>query len=369
MFEPKPSVCVDSCLDLKPFACHFEARLDFSRSALFFFEMLQCSVDKTSLDERYKDGDGELCPDAFFCYLTKYDVDDATRVSNELLSMSFDCLCRSGWKVPSQVYVAIDYSNEETWSVKDIYVHKKLGKKDIGSRRVHRYASIALVCRGLRFTLAIVPVKKNDPGWDVVRRLLLLARNMVRIDCVLLDREFYDSEVYQMINDLDMEYIGHVRKSKSMGRIYFESIQEGERNASYLMNALKPIRQEIELYFKDSDEDDDYDYMILTSNKLVTPLEIDLLFDAYIARWNIENTYTEAKQFKAKTNTVQHAYRLILYSLSHLLANLLMIMRTTVKRFTKIRFTRSNMKKMVKHLLDGVTGPTKISIHLIINFP
>jgi Transposase DDE domain len=363
MFKPRPPVCVDSCLDLKPFAYRFMARLDFPRSSEYFFEMLSCSVDQSSLDGRYNDGEGELCPDAFFHHIRKFDVDDAARTCNELLKMSFECLCRSGWKVPDQVYVAIDFNNVETWAVKDVFVHKRLGKKETGSSRVHRYASVALVSLGFRFTLAVVPVKNTDPGWDVVRRLLRLARDMVHIDCVLLDREFYDSDVYQMIMDMGLEYIGHVRKSKKMGRIYFQAVLRGERNASYHINYAQSKRYEIELYFKDGEEDDNYDFMVITSNKQVTPFEIDLLFEAYEARWNIENTYCEAKQFKARTNTVQHAYRLILYTLSHLLANLLMIMRTQVKRFTRL-----NMKKMVKLLLDGTTGPIQISIHLIIDF-
>jgi IS4 transposase len=213
-----------------------------------------------------------------------------------------------------------------------------------------------------------VPVRNDDPGWDVVRRLLLLARRLVRIDGVLLDREFYDSEVYGMIEDMGLEFIGHVRKSKGMGRLYYEAIQMGERNASYMINAALSKKYEIELYFKDGDEEDDYDYMVLTSNKLVEPLDIDLLFDAYASRWNIENTYCEALQFKARTNTVQHAYRLILFVLSHLIANLLMIMRIVVKQVTNIRFSRSNMKKMLKRLAEGVTGSLNIGIHFKINF-
>jgi len=52
--------------------------------------------------------------------------------------------------------------------------------------------------------------------------------------------------------------------------------------------------------------------MVVTSNRTVSPFEISLLFEAYEKRWNIENTYCEAKQFLARTNTTQNAYRLIL---------------------------------------------------------
>lgn len=363
MFKPRPSVCVDSRVDLKPFACRFEARLDIPRSPLYFFELLHCSVDRTSLDERYKDGEGLLCPDSFFHHLKKFDVDDTVRLCNELLALSFQGLVESGWEKPGEVFVAVDYTNVETWAEKDVFIHKKLGKKEEGSSRVHRYATIALVYRGFRFTLAVVPVRNTDPGWDVVRRLLRLAQNHVQVDCVLLDREFYDTEVYQMIELLGLEYIGHVRRSKRMTRSYYESLQAGERSTGYMVNAAQLKRYEIELYFKDREEDDDYDFMVLTSNRLVSPFDVDLLFEAYGTRWNIENTYCEAKQFKAKTNTVQHAYRVILFVLSHLLANLLMIMRRQAKRFT-----RSNMKKMVRLLLQGVRGKIKISVHLFINF-
>jgi hypothetical protein len=282
-----------------------------------------------------------------------------------LLGLSFQGLLQSGWKAPVEVFVAIDYTNVETWAEKDVFVHKKLGKKEEGSSRVHRFATIALVYPGFRFTLALVPVRNTDPGWDVVRRLLRLVQNLVPVDCVLLDREFYDTEVYQIIELLSLEYIGHVRRSKRMTRYYYESLQTGERSSSYLVNAALSKRYEIELYFKEGEEGDDYDFMVLTSNRLVSPFEVDLLFEAYGTRWNIENTYSEANQFKAKTNTVQHAYRLILFALSHLIANLLVIMRRQVEQF---RFTRSNMKKMIGLLLRGVKGHVKISLHLIINF-
>lgn len=364
MFEPRPSVCVDSCLDLKPFACCFGGRLDFPRSPLFFFELLRCGVDNTSLDERYKDGDGTLCPDSFFYHLKQYTVEDASRMCNELLALSFQSLVRSGWKTPDEVFVAVDYTNVETWAEKDVFVHKKLGKKEWGSSRVHRFATVALVSSGFRFTLAIIPVKNTDPGWDVVRQLLRLATGLVRVDCVLLDREFYDTEVYQIVELLGLEYIGHVRRSKRTARYYYEALQTGEREASYMVNSALPKRYEIELYFKDGEEWNDYDFMVLTSNRLVSPIEVDLLFEAYESRWNIENTYCEAKQFRARTNTVQHAYRLILFVLSHLVANLLMVMRRHARLFT-----RSNMKNMVRLLLRGVRGPVKISLHLIVNFP
>jgi IS4 transposase len=283
------------------------------------------------------------------------------------LALSFQGLVESGWKAPEEVFVAVDYTNVETWAAKDVFVHKKLGKKEEGSSRVHRYATIALVYPGFRFTLAVVPVKNTDPGWDVVRRLLRLAQNLVRVDCVLMDREFYDTEVYQMIELLGLEYIGHVRRSKRMTRSYYESLHLGERSSSYMVNAALPKRYEIELYFKEGDDEDDYDFMVLTSNRLVSPLEVDLLFEAYGTRWNIENTFSEANQFRAKTNTVQHAYRLILFALSHLIANLLVIMRRQVKQY-RFRFTRSNMKKMIRLLIKGVKGHVKISLHLVINF-
>lgn len=285
---------------------------------------------------------------------------------NELISLSFRCLVHSGWKPPAEVFVAVDYTNVETWAEKDVFVHKKLGKKEWGACRVHRFATIALVYPGFRFTLAVVPVKNIDPGWDVVRRLLRLAREVVQVDCVLLDREFYDTEVYQMIDLLGLEYIGHVRRGKTMTRCYYEALLQGEQSSNYTVNAALPKRYEIELYFKEGEEDDDYDFMILTSNRLVSPLEVDLLFEAYDARWGIENTFSEANQFRAKTNTVQHSYRLILFALSHVLANLLMVMRRLVPQY---RFTRSNMKKMIKCLVQGKRGLVQISIHISINFP
>lgn len=366
MLSPIPPDYVDSCLDLKPFACCFKDRLDFPRSSMYFFELLSCCLDNLSLEARYSHGEGDLAPDAFFYHLKEYDMLETVRVCNELLKLSFDCLKNTGWKEEeSGVYVAVDFSNEMTWACKDVYVHKKLGKKETGSSRVHRYATVALVSRGFRFTLGVVPVKNTDPSWDVVRRLLLIAKDLVCVDLVLLDREFYDSDVFDVIESMGLEYVVHVRKSKGMKRAYIDSLLLGEREMTYTMNKALAVRKEINVYFKEACDEDDYDYMVITSNKMVTPFEIDMLFEAYETRWNIENTYKECKDFKAKTNTTQHTYRLILYMLRHLLVNLLMIIRhiEIVRGFSKL-----DMKNMMRILLKGVKGSFKISRHLIMNF-
>ena len=50
------------------------------------------------------------CVPTVFHHIMKYSVDDACEACNALLKLCFECLLSSGWKVPDNVYVAVDFN-------------------------------------------------------------------------------------------------------------------------------------------------------------------------------------------------------------------------------------------------------------------
>lgn len=70
------------------------------------------------------------------------------------------------------------------------------GKAKRGTSRFHTYATIYVVQRGERFTLALTYVSRDDSLTDVLERLLAQVRKTgIRIQFLLLDREFYNVDV------------------------------------------------------------------------------------------------------------------------------------------------------------------------------
>lgn len=82
------------------------------------------------------------------------------------------------------------------------------GKRKAGTTRFHCYATLYLLSRGRRFTLALTYVWKDDTHADVLRRLLEQAR---RIDLwpqyLLLDRGFYGLETVQYLKSVSCPFV------------------------------------------------------------------------------------------------------------------------------------------------------------------
>lgn len=69
-----------------------------------------------------------------------------------------------------------------------------------GSTHFHTYATVYAVRHGERFTLAMTYVWKDDTLRDVVRRLMQKVREIgVKIEFLLLDREFYSLDVVRYL--------------------------------------------------------------------------------------------------------------------------------------------------------------------------
>jgi IS4 transposase len=91
------------------------------------------------------------------------------------------------------------------------------------------------------------------------------------------------------------------------------------------------------------------DFVGMISNRDMTGMDVELLFQDYRLRWNIENSYKEAQTYRAKTNSRNHAYRILVYALSHLLMDL----QVLAKRIGKTTITRSDMELIITLLLTG----------------
>ena len=93
------------------------------------------------------------------------------------------------------------------------------GQEKASTHHHHAYATAYLVCKGRRFTLALLDVRHDTPWDEIVRTLLRLARKAVpAIRLVLLDRGFYSVAVVRYLQraryPFVMPMIGRGRSAK-----------------------------------------------------------------------------------------------------------------------------------------------------------
>jgi hypothetical protein len=351
-----PRVCHVGIACLYAFLVAFKKELDFPRAAEYFRMLIMCCSRGKSLSGYYRKY-GELAPDAFFVHMSRYDQERVVALCNRFFRMSFERLRKTGW-CPGKVVVAIDCNDEEHWGARDDHTLKTIGKKRVGSSKVYRFATVAIVDRGFKFTLGCIPVTGDDRPEETVRVLLEIARGMVDVDLVLMDRGYYNVDVLNMIEAMGLDYLVHVKKCPSTRRLFLESKNLGTWQASYTVNrTIRKRRKTIRLFFKEHPK---YEYMVLTSNKPVNDKEVFLFFETYRKRWGIENSYREKNEFKIKTSTTRHALRCLLYGLSHLFVNLLQI----IIEANKTVMTKDEMKDLLPDLVYGLHGTRTLAIDL-----
>lgn len=342
MRERNPPIVVSvGCVGLKPFLRAFDRLMGFPRAELFFRLLLECSLGGLSLEA--------LCnrkfesPDRLFFYMSRIEEERIAECVNMLLGSAFDVL-KKRWR-GRKVYVAIDYNDIEYYGRVDdrvFYTVKRNGSQ-YQKVKVLRYATIAVVARRFKFTLAVLPVKKTDKPENIVERLLLEAMKHVTIRTVLMDRGFYNSRVMTSVEALGLHYIIPIKRTRSMDLYYWLSTTTGKWHWKYHMNQGTRDDKEVTVYLK---EEAMTEYIGVVSNKDMGIMDAELLFQAYNLRWNQENSYKESTAYQLKTSSQNHSYRLLIYGISHFMMNLQGIAR----RINKARITTSDMK-LAFHIL------------------
>lgn len=82
------------------------------------------------------------------------------------------------------------------------------GKRERGTSRFHCYATLCVLHRGQRYTLAVTYVWKDDSYEQVVRRLLERAKSIgLKVRYLLLDRAFYNMAVVRCLQSIRCPFL------------------------------------------------------------------------------------------------------------------------------------------------------------------
>ena len=242
--------------------------------------------------------------------------------------------------------------NRGVWCGLDIHKIPWFGKKKdshvLGMERVrgtnfgHGYASIECVEPGKRFTMSALPLSQFTIKKKIISFLVNETRKHADISRLFLDREFFNIESINMLEELSTFFVIPAIKNKKINRI----IQEFKQNCQ---KSLPPYEKHYTLITKYTLKkgkdsaifalvvivesptcfDGEWNVFAYATNISVTKDNAVDIADSYRSRWGIETGYRVKERVRGKTCSPNYTIRLFLQLLSILFYNLWHICNVT----------------------------------------
>jgi hypothetical protein len=207
------------------------------------------------------------------------------------------------------VITAIDFTDIE-WYGEDIPFIVK-GKAKNGTKRFIRFATIAIVEDGKRFTLKVLPVTPLSAIEKIVKELITYAQRFVSLRVVLLDRGFYSNEAIKQIKKAKVKFVLPAKKYPKIK----EQMQTVYKNGPITYEMSKGETYTL-LVVKDEDTDKLLPYATNMTGKPST------IHEFYEHRFGIETQYRVKNKFFGKTCSKKYAVRYAFFILAVALYNL-----------------------------------------------
>jgi len=213
-----------------------------------------------------------------------------------------------------KVVVAIDCTDKPTYSKK-----KKEDKNIVGGKPkastcyFFRFATIQIADKKHPLTLYAMHCPKRTSNEIVIETLIREARKVVRIRCVLIDRGFYDTKVFNKLEELGMNYLmpsKHDDKTESMFERFLKS--DYESKPYFCMNKKQEYADFnlIMIRLPDGNE-----IGFVTNMRFIKIHRVSYYIKLYKKRWNIETGYRQQNLMLAKTCSINPSVRLFYLAL------------------------------------------------------
>ena len=326
--EPKPASFVNlGFLGLNFFVTLFSGCFGFPRAGMYCKLLLKCTLSAGSIES--------VCnrefesSDRLLFYMSKASVEQVKGFSCTVFKSVLKEL-KTYCDMSRGVWVAIDTHHVPYYGKDDCYVFRTVRRKGSRVRRVKvlKYITLSIVSRGFKYTIAALPLKNGEYLDEGVDSLLVMIKGMVRVKMVVMDKEFYNQRVLNVVEKHGLCYLVPVKWCLELDVLYWLSRQCGKWAWPYLMSkAEDPVtgkkltgdRKLITVYLQEISMGEYYGY---TTNRQVKRQSGGSLGNIYKLRWNIENSYKDAENYVVKTCSKNHAYRYLLFIISHLMTDL-----------------------------------------------
>ena len=242
-----------------------------------------------------------------------------------------------------------------------------------GTSRFHAYATLAVLRKGRRLTLALTLVRKGETMDALVQRLWERARQLgARFKCTYWDKAFGAVGVFRYLRAQRVPYVIALAQRGGAQGIKRLCVGRCSRHASYTFNATKkPYRTSVVIACHYAGRASPrrpkkkkrgvkyYAYAVYG----VGARSPQALSAAYRRRFSIESGYRQMHQVRARTCARHTGLRLLLIGLALLLVNLYMLLRACWTQLTcygqrvaQHRLTLDHVASALQHEIEGLLG-------------
>lgn len=223
----------------------------------------------------------------------------------------------------------VPYHGEFLYHPDEIY---RSQAKD-GTTHFHAYATLYVLCKGQRFTVALLPVLRGEPLSDIVRGLLRLAAKVgLKAEFVLLDRGFYSVAVVRYLQAARVPFLMPVpcrgRKADHPrgpgGTRVFHLWKQGGWAEHTLKDAdgrKATVRIGVKCRNQRGERGRHSRQALVYAFWGLKPTRVGWLFETYRRRFGIESSYRQAGQARIRTCLRDPVMRMLFIGVALLLRN------------------------------------------------
>lgn len=283
--------------------------------------------------------------DTTFYHIKKLDWKNILRIFQEMIRQNY-LQIRIMYRLTSKVKIAIDF-HDISYYGKDDSKWIIRSKQKNGTTKFFRIATVDIVKRGRRFTLAVIPINTFKSKRKVVKDLVNQMKDLVKIECILMDRGFESIEVYRSLNKMKKKWITPVKKSAKIMRIMDECAKNGVWKTLYRLQCNRDYIDVKLLIYPTKDGD----LVGFFTNMDVEP---EWVAEAYPQRWGIETGYRVKKEFRAKTCSKSFVVRLFFVLLSVMLYNFWVSVNVEYIQTGEKTITVRMVRIALRRLIEGI---------------
>jgi Transposase DDE domain len=256
----------------------------------------------------------------FWYHLDKVDIDWLELINSSLLT---DPVLDTIPKDRPYIF-AIDFTDDPYYG-KEVEVNEDFvvgGERKKSTNWFYRYASLYLINGDRKYTISVVPTKKNTTPVMYVKRLLDIVDSLgFMIEVLLLDRGFYGTELF---NYLQKQEVPHIIPVKADGKVLKKKLKgRRARHFTYTMDgkdgkAELTIAVDVHYRKGKNDKHGVENIGFIVHNVHWKPRKVATV---YRRRFSIEASYRMRNIVRPHTSTRKPMFRYLMALVSFLIKN------------------------------------------------
>lgn len=226
--------------------------------------------------------------------------------------------------------LAIDATDKPTYSKKKRDDENIVGgKRKASTNFFFRFATIQIADKNNPLTLHVVHCTKDTTNEQIIEELITEARKLVRIKCVLIDRGFYSTDVFNKLEQMNVKYLMPSRHDEKTEKMFKEHLQSDYEVRPYFCSNNEKEFADFRLIMIRLEDNKEIGYV--TNMSSIKLHKAAYYIKLYQRRWNIETGYRMQNMFLAKTCSINPSVRMFYFCYAVALHNLWVVIKKNVQ--------------------------------------